>query len=152
MFNYDVIEVSRYIIDYSNKMGYGCSYKKLQPLLYFVQSYFLSLYEEACFKDDIIAKRNGPTVSRIEEVFGGYFSLKYNIFHDTPILSYAHEQIINDVIDKFADYAGSDLITIIKHQAPWKIAYYDTKDKIITHTNIKQYFCDTPLHETKITF
>lgn len=42
---YDVLEVSRHIINYSNRMRYGVSNLKLQKLLYFVQAYFLAFTE-----------------------------------------------------------------------------------------------------------
>ena len=37
---YNVLDISRYIINYSNQQGYGISNLKLQKILYFVQAYF----------------------------------------------------------------------------------------------------------------
>lgn len=48
--NYDVLDISRYIISYSNKMDYGISNLKLQKVLYFVQAYFLIQTGHPCFK------------------------------------------------------------------------------------------------------
>lgn len=38
---YDVLDVCRHIINYSEKEDYGVSNLKLQKLLYFVQAYFM---------------------------------------------------------------------------------------------------------------
>ena len=37
---YDVLEVSKYIINYSNEKQYGISNLKLQKILYLVQAFF----------------------------------------------------------------------------------------------------------------
>ena len=39
---YNALDVSRYIINYSNDKNYGISNLKLQKILYFVQAYFLT--------------------------------------------------------------------------------------------------------------
>ena len=39
--SYDVLEVCRHVINYSNEKEYGISNLKLQKVLYFIQSYFL---------------------------------------------------------------------------------------------------------------
>lgn len=38
---YDVLEVCRHVINYSNEKEYGISNLKLQKVLYFIQAYFL---------------------------------------------------------------------------------------------------------------
>ncbi len=49
---YDVLEVCRHIINYSNAKDYRISNFKLQKLLYFVQAYFLiaSRDKQPCFR------------------------------------------------------------------------------------------------------
>ena len=45
-------DISRYIINYSNKKDYGISNLKLQKILYFVQAYFLITEPyTACFNE-----------------------------------------------------------------------------------------------------
>ena len=39
--SYDVLEVCRHVINYSNEQDYGISNLKLQKVLYFIQAYFL---------------------------------------------------------------------------------------------------------------
>lgn len=49
---YDVLDVSRYVIKYSNERDYGISNLKLQKVLYFIQAYFLTNTENGtpCFR------------------------------------------------------------------------------------------------------
>ena len=46
-----ILDVARYIINYSNEKNYGISNLKLQKLLYFVQAFFLvcSHGQQTCF-------------------------------------------------------------------------------------------------------
>lgn len=39
--SYDVLEVCRHVINYSNEQDYGISNLKLQKVLYLIQAYFL---------------------------------------------------------------------------------------------------------------
>ena len=60
---YDVLDVCRHIINYSEKEDYGVSNLKLQKLLYFVQAYFMLEKKDhaPCFHEKIEAWdiRNG---------------------------------------------------------------------------------------------
>ena len=51
---YNVLDICRYIINYSDDKGYGISNLKLQKVLYFIQAYFVSYTEkkEPCFIDE----------------------------------------------------------------------------------------------------
>lgn len=61
---YKVLDVCRYIINYSNREDYGVSNLKLQKLLYFIQVYFLMNSEDhqPCFSEKIEAWDFGPVV------------------------------------------------------------------------------------------
>lgn len=61
---YDVLDVSYFIINYSNSKNYPISNLKLQKLLYFVQTYFLIIKDESCFTGDIVAWNIGPVVKK----------------------------------------------------------------------------------------
>ena len=62
--NYNVLDISRYIINYSNVKDYGISNLKLQKILYFVQAYFLIETGSPCFKEKIEAWDFGPVVPK----------------------------------------------------------------------------------------
>ena len=62
--SYDVLEVCRHVINYSNEKEYGISNLKLQKVLYFIQAYFLidKTKNAPCFDDKIEAWNFGPVV------------------------------------------------------------------------------------------
>lgn len=61
---YDVLDISRHIINYSDEKDYGVSNLKLQKLLYFVQAYFMLEKKDhaPCFHEKIEAWDFGPVV------------------------------------------------------------------------------------------
>lgn len=98
---YDVLEVSRHIINYSNRMRYGVSNLKLQKLLYFVQAYFLAFTESGapCFKEKIEAWDFGPVVPNVYYYFCGYGAMKIMNYYDEDFsLNYENRQIIDKII------------------------------------------------------
>ena len=61
---YNVLDICRYVIKYSNEKKYGVSNLKLQKLLYFIQAYFIIKNNDnaPCFKEKIEAWNFGPVV------------------------------------------------------------------------------------------
>lgn len=63
--SYKVLDVCKYVIDYSNEKEYGISNLKLQKILYFIQAYFLIKQpSRCCFDDKIEAWDFGPVVPK----------------------------------------------------------------------------------------
>ncbi|MCM1466611.1 MAG: DUF4065 domain-containing protein [Alistipes sp.] len=156
--SYKVLDVARYIINYSNKEGYGISNLKLQKLLYFVQAEFLAFTEDnqPCFLEEIEAWGFGPVVPEVYQEFKQYGSanipsvLKYYEVtddwevnekkFDLKLIDIEDRQIINQIVDGFSDYSAAALVTITHQQKPWKDVYEEGMNNIITKKSIREYF------------
>lgn len=156
----DVINVARYIINYSNQKEYGISNLRLQKLLYFVQAYYLAFTEVGtpCFNDEIEAWDFGPVVPRVYQEFKRFGSgniptiTSYIVFDDEDIWSahsveFDNETIpkcdrerINKVVDKFSSYSTTSLVSLTHNQRPWRDAYSGINNGIISKESIKEYF------------
>lgn len=157
---YDVLDICRYVIKYSNEKGYGISHLKLQKVLYFIQVYFLcfSPDKKPCFREKIEAWNFGPVVQKVYQVYKQYgscnipFMPSYLVYdpekmvnvkrvkYDDTSIKRHDKSIINSVIDKFSGYSATDLVTLTHNQAPWKDAYEQGKNNEITHDAIRKYF------------
>lgn len=154
---YDVLDVCRYVINYSNEKGYGISNLKLQKLLYFIQAYFLMKSGKPCFDDDIEAWAYGPVVPRAYreyQIFGGSNIPKIKSYYrfDTTSLKiipqvYDASNItgqdamdIMGVVDVFKKHSAIDLMNLTHSQAPWKAAYAQGRNSIISKKSIREYF------------
>lgn len=162
IFMYDVLNVSRYVINYSNIKKYGVSNLKLQKLLYFIQAYFLIVNKETCFKEDIEAWDFGPVVPAayheyrlfgssnipsiksytvIEKNYNDIFQSKIKkIEFDETCISKNDRKLIEEVVDKFSDYSAADLVRMTHVQTPWMSAHGRGRNAIITIEAIRSYF------------
>lgn len=155
---YNVLEVSRYAIEYSNKKNYGISNLKLQKILYFIQAYFLVEASKKCFKEKIEAWNFGPVVPEVYREykrFGGTniptmtSKLEFYNMWDVKRVPYGEitisdedKKLIDDVIDHFSEYSATDLVKLTHHQAPWKNAYSPYENNEITTESIEEYFSE----------
>ena len=157
---YNVLDVSRYVINYSNDKGCGISNLKLQKILYFIQAYFLTKTPggNPCFKERIEAWDFGPVVPKAYHEYKQYGSADIPVMFsfidfddddiwnserksfDSTIISKEHKEMINAVVDKFADYSATDLVTLTHRQAPWINAYVPHMNNEITIDAIRKYF------------
>lgn len=158
---YDVLDICRYTINYSNGKSYGVSNLKLQKLLYFIQAYFLISKDPStpCFDDEIEAwdfgpvvpaayheykeygSSNIPTITSYYEIIDNPWDAKKLEYDDSNILSVDKEDI-NAVIDMMSEYSATDLVEITHNQSPWKNAYKPKMNNVITNEAIKEYFDD----------
>lgn len=159
---YNALDVSRYVINYSNDKDYGISNLKLQKILYFIQAYFLISTPDGspCFEEKIEAWDFGPVVPVVYHEYKQFGStdippvLSYiefdedNIWNserkrfDSAIIASNHKTMINAVVDQFADYSATDLVALTHNQAPWVDAYVPRMNNEITLEAIKEYFCE----------
>ena len=155
---YNVIDVCRHIINYSNDKDYGVSNLKLQKLLYFIQAYFLITKKEACFHERIEAWDFGPVVPvayREYKQFGSSDipTITYIIIKDSrniwnsKVIPYFDEIVSDDdkilveaVVDKFSEYSASDLVRITHRQKPWIDAYEPNRNNEIKIKAIEEFF------------
>ena len=73
---YNVLDICRHIINYSDEKDYGVSNLKLQKLLYFVQAYFMLEKKDhtPCFHEKIEAWDFGPVVPEAYQEWAKYGS------------------------------------------------------------------------------
>lgn len=155
---YNVLDVCRHVINYSNDKDYGISNLKLQKVLYFIQAYFLIDASCRCFKEKIEAWDFGPVVPeayREYKKFGGgdiptvsyVISVDKSDFWKSKIQKYTDNIIceedkirINGVVDRFSDFSATDLVTLTHNQSPWIDAYVPHINNEITVDAIREYF------------
>lgn len=155
---YKALDISRYIINYSNQKNYGVSNLKLQKLLYFVQAEFLTYSENKvpCFDEEIEAWGFGPVVPHVYQAFKQYGSgniptiTEYIEMTDTwqitkktfdeNVIKAKDRKKIAEIIEGLSDYSATALVNITHNQAPWINAYEKGMNNVITKRSIQEYF------------
>ena len=157
---YSALDVSRFIINYSNDKDYGISNLKLQKILYLVQAYYLIRKGSPCFSDAIEAWDFGPVVPAVYHEYKQYGSgdipyissyIQYDrkdiwnthrVDFQDSIIDTDDKKIIMEVVDKFKDFSASDLVALTHNQSPWINAYKKYANNEITIQSIKDYFAN----------
>lgn len=157
---YNVLDVCRYAINYSNENDYGISNLKLQKVLYFIQAYFLTNKKDhtPCFDEKIEAWDFGPVVPEAYHEYKQYGSgdipsiESYILFdgddiwnpkrvgYSDGIILDGDKALIDKVIDKFSEYSATDLVSLTHKQSPWIDAYVPYQNNEITIEAIREYF------------
>lgn len=157
---YSVLDVSRHIINYSEEKDYGVSNLKLQKLLYFVQAYFMLEKKDhtPCFHEKIETWDFGPVVPEAYQEWTKYGSCdipliesymvidrdniwnSYRVQYHDDIIDKDDKKLIDRVIDRFADYTATDLVSLTLCQRPWMEAYVEGQNNEITTDAIRRYF------------
>lgn len=118
---YDVLDVCRYIIYYSNQKHYTITNLRLQKTLYFVQSFFLLNKNTACFSNTMEAWNLGPVVP---DAYAYYKKYKAGGLFNRPgykndVISASDQEYINTVVDALSKYTTYQLVDITHNQSPW---------------------------------
>ena len=155
---YNVLDVCRHIINYSDEKDYGISNLKLQKILYFVQTYFMLEKKDPCFHEKIEAWDFWPVVPEAYQEWAQYGSCdipmiesymvidkdniwnSYRVQYHDDIIDKRDKELIDRVIDKFVDYSATDLVSLTLCQGPWIDAYIENQTNEITTDAIRQYF------------
>lgn len=156
----NVLDVCRYIINYSNKRKYGISNLKLQKVLYFVQAFFLinKKNNEPCFTEPIEAWEFGPVVSTAYREYKRFGStdiptidsyIKVDPFNlwNLSIINFSEECLseedrilIEDVVDQLSDFSATDLVKIKQNQNLWIESYSRISNNEIKVQSMINYF------------
>lgn len=147
----DVLDLSEYIIYYSNCKGYGISCLKLQKVLYLLQAEWLVKKGEKLFDDKIIAWDIGVVVPKVYDKYIRYAGMDILTPNKTKkddlalrkfqqIIGKRDIQLINSLIDYFKGYNAAHLTTITQHQKPFTSVYSYYQENEVTCDSIRNYF------------
>lgn len=157
---YKVLDICRHVINYSNEHDYGISNLKLQKVLYFIQAFFLINKKDhtPCFNERIEAWDFGPVVPDAYHEYKQFGSgdiptvKTYIVLDEENIWNSERERfnddaitdkdkaLIDKVVDRFADYSATDLVSLTHRQSPWIEAYVPYQNNEITIDAIREYF------------
>ena len=135
---YNVIDVSSYIINYSNQINHPINNLKLQKLLYYVQAATLDEAGRKCFNSNIVAWQFGPAIPKAYHYYeeygrnnipnqGGYKTIKLDnktlrMSYTQPAeIDYTIKRIIRNVVDSYLNITNPlELSKKTRKKSPWK--------------------------------
>lgn len=147
----DVFLLADYVVSRGQpKTKRAVTHLKLQKLVYYAQAYVIVFTGKSLLAEPIQAWRHGPVCPKLYERF------KCSSFHELEpstnsdelrarLLAVVNEDtlaVIDDVLEVYGEYAGSELETMIRQESPWINAMARGRNSEILPEEIQKFFND----------
>lgn len=134
------LQSSEYVIRRSVDKELPITNLKLQKTLYYLQGYFLRVFGEPIFDDDILHWQYGPVVPTVyfKYSINGSSILQIDESVSLPQLPKAKRALFENVVDKCLETSTRTLVDMTHSEAPWQGT---NRNEIITTNAIMRYFC-----------
>lgn len=115
---------------------------KLQKLLYYMQGYFIAIFKDKLFEDEIEAWQYGPVVREIYNHFKENGASSITLEDDAVIaeLSRDEEHLFNEVLQEYGQYSAIKLMNMTHDESPWIKTFNDDPQGIISADLLYEYF------------
>lgn len=122
-------DVTDYLIVRLNEAGVGLNVLKLHKLLYYVQGWHLAAKGTPLFPGRFQAWVHGPVSRQVYDRFSSTHTM-YSLLgerdvrpgFDQAALAAAERAHIDEVVDAYAQYSGTQLEEMTHSEAPWRVA------------------------------
>ena len=113
--------VAEFVINYAHEMGDPVTNLQLQKLLYYIQGFYLALYDEPLFSDKIQAMEHGPVVYEAYRRFSEHKKrpIEKQVTGDMSGLSSKGKSHVRIVMQKYRSFYPWDLRELSHNEAPW---------------------------------
>lgn len=142
---YSAEHVAGLVIARCKTNGKNLSRRKLQAVMYFVQTQFVMEDSEVCFKNPIYVDAEGPYIQEIRDRLADY--PKGLIPHEILTERFPFEKkldphsmsVLNRVVDAADSLSENELIKVAANQLPYRKALLTDSKKILI-SDIKKFF------------
>ncbi len=137
---YKASDIANYFIHRANLEEDGnITNMKLQKLLYYAQGFYLALFDQPLFVDEIKAWQCGPVIS---EIYSQYKNFGRNSLPETEgfnpeKIDPETRDLIDELYDVFGKYTGTVLTNLTHQEKPWMST---EKNSVIGHDVMRDYF------------
>ena len=138
-------EVADFFVCFCHETGSFVSNLELQKYLYYAQGWFLAIYDEPLFDEELQAWIHGPVHPAT------YRRFKHNSWNsigdkvERPELDETIQSHLREVYEAYGRFSGWDLERMTHDEGPWREARGDLPDdegssEVITHESMRRYF------------
>lgn len=115
---------------------------KLQKLLYYVQGYFIAVFGEKLFNNEIEAWQYGPVVREMYNHFKMNGSSSISLEEDSTIATLNKEQeaLFNEILKEYSQYSAIKLMHMTHEELPWVETFNKNPQGVISFNLMKKYF------------
>ncbi len=140
---YNVLHIANKIIANTDlEHGELISNLKLQKLLYYVQGYFIAVFGEKLFDNEIEAWQYGPVVRDMYYHFKKNGSSAISLEEGAKIaeLNEEEDSLFNEVLNEYGQYSAIKLMDMTHEELPWRKTFKENPQGVIPFELMEKYF------------
>jgi uncharacterized phage-associated protein len=141
---YQVLDIANKVIaSIDGSKGETISNLKLQKLLYYLQGFFIAIYDRKIFDDSIEAWQYGPVVKSVYEHFKTFGASALTLSENQEVISLAtpeEEALFNEILEEFGQFSAIKLMNMTHEELPWKKIFSEDPQGEISYDLLKEYF------------
>ncbi len=139
-----VIDIAnKIIVETNTEQGDTISNLKLQKLLYYLQGYWLAVFNKPLFNDEIEAWMYGPVVPIVYDCFKSYgaSAIMPDVIKEQPQIDFSAEEsdLFFNVLEEYGQFSAVKLMNMTHNETPWKSVEIG-KGNVIAKSTMKNFF------------
>jgi uncharacterized phage-associated protein len=141
--SYPVLDIANKIIANTNgEQGETISNLKLQKLLYYMQGFYIAIYDKKLFEEPIEAWQYGPVVREMYEYFKKHGSKSLTLNEEEQIISLRDDEevLFREVMEEYGQFSAVKLMNMTHEELPWKKVFAENPQGEISYDLLKEYF------------
>jgi hypothetical protein len=143
-------QISNYIISLTqDNPEENLTNLKLQKILYYLQGYYLAIYKEPLFEDEIEAWKYGPVISEVYhsyKVYGNNSIIIPDVDFNFDHINNNQKQFINRVYGYFRQFSAIKLTELTHSEEPWTKTF--GKEKVINKNLLEHFFAQSEIKDS----
>ena len=141
--NYSVIDIANKVIANTN-LGPGetISNLKLQKMLYYLQGFFIAIFDNKLFPETIEAWQYGPVVKEAYLHFKSFGSSSIILNGDEKIIEFSAQEneLFLEVMEEYGQFSAVKLMNMTHEELPWKKTFNENPQGEISYELLKEFF------------
>lgn len=140
---YSVIDIANKIIaSTDSSQGETISNLKLQKMLYYLQGFFIAVFDRKLFDEPIEAWQYGPVVRSAYFHFKDFASSSISLKGDEKIidLTEIETELFKEVMEEYGQFSAIKLMNMTHEELPWKKTFGENPQGEISYELLKEYF------------
>lgn len=141
--SYPIIDIANKIIANTDiNQGETISNLKLQKLLYYLQGFFIAIFDKKLFEEPIEAWQYGPVVRDAYFHFKDFGPNSITLQNDTEIieLTKAENTVFTEVMEEYGQFSAVKLMNMTHEELPWRKTFSENPQGEITYALLQEYF------------
>lgn len=141
--SYPIIDIANKIIANTDiNQGETISNLKLQKMLYYLQGFFIAVFDKKLFEEPIEAWQYGPVVRDAYFHFKEFGPASISLKGDEKIIDLTHneDELFREVMEEYGQFSAIKLMNMTHEELPWKKTFSENPQGEISYELLKEYF------------